>query len=70
MRIRKQMTPFLQSDEITEADMRELANKRMVLASSKPKPMKLSSDLHGGSGLIAKEYGNIVSSPSMRAYKT
>ena len=57
-----------ESADISTVDI-DVKNKSMVLASSKPTPSKIVRDASGNE-LIAKEVGNNVSSPSMRAYKT
>ena len=55
-------------EEIEKAAMQRMRRKKMVLATSKPSPIKASHD--DSTGLVAKERGNIVQSPSMIAYRT
>ena len=54
-RVKEQPSPLLQSEETSDVEIVNLKDRRMVLASSKPTPVKASLDERFSDGLIARE---------------
>jgi len=54
-RVKEQPSPLLQSEETSDVEYVNLKDRRMVLASSKPTPVKASLDERFSDGLIARE---------------